>query len=151
MGSLTDALRRHQRVGLDTSIFIYQLEDSPRYAELAEESLDAVERGNVAGATSVLTLMEVSIVPLRLGRSDAADAYQSLISSFPNLDVIGIDGDVARRAAALRAAYNLRPADALQVAACLHAGASAFLTNDRALRRVQELQVLLLDQFLSSC
>jgi predicted nucleic acid-binding protein len=53
-----------------------------------------------------------------------------------------------RCAAELRASYRLRPADALQVAACLVYGATAFLTNDRDLRRIGDLQVLLLEDFV---
>jgi predicted nucleic acid-binding protein len=41
---------------------------------------------------------------------------------------------------------GLRPPDARQSAACLENGAMAFVTNDRRLRRVTELDVLLLDE-----
>ena len=148
MGALTDALRVHQLVGIDTSIFIYQFEDSPRYAGLGEESLSAVERGDVAAVTSVLTLMEVTVQPLRLGRQDVADAYVSMIVGFPNLTIVDVDAPASRRAALLRAAHNLRPADALQVAACMQVGATAFLTNDRRLQRIRELDVIMLDDFV---
>jgi predicted nucleic acid-binding protein len=65
---------------------------------------------------------------------------------FPNLDVVDITRDVARRAAQLRAGYRLRPADALQVAAALLHGATAFVTNDRQLARVDALTVIVLDE-----
>ncbi len=52
----------------------------------------------------------------------------------------------AERAAALRARYHLRLPDALQIAVALEAGCEAFLTNDRALKRVAELRVLVLDE-----
>src|SRR3712207_8357848 len=42
----------------------------------------------------------------------------------------------ARRAAELRALHRLRRADALQVATCLQGVATAFVTNDRTLRRL---------------
>lgn len=149
MGRLTDALSAHARVGFDTSIFIYQVEDSPRYAALAEEALDALSRGVFAGVTSILTLMEVAVRPLQLGRTDAADEYEMLLGSFPNLLVVDLDRSSARRAAELRATYRLRPADALQVASCLEHGATALLTNDKGLRRVQELEVVILDDFVA--
>lgn len=74
--------------------------------------------------------------------------YARAISSYPHLLIVGLDRASARRAAELRAAHRLRPADALQVGACLEHGATALLTNDRGLRRVSELKVLLLDDFL---
>ena len=52
-----------------------------------------------------------------------------------------------RRAAELRAMHRLSAPDALQVAACLQHGATAFLTNDRKLRRVVEVEGLLLSEF----
>jgi predicted nucleic acid-binding protein len=145
LGELTETLKRHDLVGFDTSVFIHQIEDSPRYAAVADEALDALSKG----ITSILTLMEVTVRPLQLGRQDAADEYEVLISSFPNLLVVELDQACARRAAELRAAYRLRPADALQVAACLKHGAAALLTNDKGLRRVQDLEVILLDDFVA--
>jgi predicted nucleic acid-binding protein len=147
---LTDALRDHERVGLDTAVFIYQLEGASRFAATAGEALDAVARGVCQGVTSSLTLMEVAVRPLALGRPDVADEYEVLLANFPNLAIIDVDRRVARRAAELRATHRLRPADALQVGACIEAGATAFLTNDRELRRVTELPVLLLEDFVDA-
>jgi predicted nucleic acid-binding protein len=39
----------------------------------------------------------------------------------------------------------LRTPDALQIAACLAHGAEAFVTNDRRLRRVTEIEVKVLE------
>ena len=47
--------------------------------------------------------------------------------------------DVARGAAQLRARLGVRPADALQAASALLGGATAFVTNDRALARLAPL------------
>lgn len=47
----------------------------------------------------------------------------------------------------LRAQYDIRMPDALQMAAALEAGATLFVTNDRQLRKVQEIGVLLLDDY----
>jgi predicted nucleic acid-binding protein len=49
------------------------------------------------------------------------------------------------RAAELRARYNLTLTDAFQVACALDAGCEAFLTNDFGLKRVTEIQVIVLD------
>jgi predicted nucleic acid-binding protein len=94
--------------------------------------------------------MEVAVRPLQLGRDDAANEYELLIATFPNLLIVELDRACARRAAELRATYRLRPADSLQVAACLEHGATAMLTNDKGLRRVQELDIVLLDDFVEA-
>jgi len=143
-------LSRHECVGLDTSPFIYHIEGASRYVSAVGIVFDELIRGTFAGVTSVLTLMEVTVKPLQLGFADVADEYEMILSTYPNLTVVGFDQTTARRAAELRAIYRLRPADALQVAACLQNGATAFLTNDKGLRRVsEEIQVMLLDDFVT--
>jgi predicted nucleic acid-binding protein len=80
-----------------------------------------------------------------------AREYEALLVHFPNLMLVGVNRDVARRAAQLRALYNVRPADAPQVAATLLQGATAFVTNDRKLARLsQEIDIIVLDDFASS-
>lgn len=140
-------LQRHRRVGLDTPIFIYQLEASGRTAEAASAVLAALADGAFIGVTSVLTLTEVAVKPLQIGRPDTADAYDAIIGGFPNLIIAEPDRVTARTAAELRARHRLSLADAFQIASCLQLGATAFLTNDRRLRRISELEVVLLDDF----
>jgi predicted nucleic acid-binding protein len=137
-------------VGLDTSVFIYHFEGSLRFAEPAEHVLETIADGTLNGVTSIITAMELAVKPLQEQRPEVAAAYESLLYSFPNLVVVNINRRVARRSAELRAAHRLRPADALQVAACLEYGATALITNDRGLRRVSELQIILLEDFAST-
>lgn len=149
MDGIATILRRHECVGLDTSPFIYHIEGASRYATTMGIVFDELVRGTFAGVTSVLTLMELTVKPLQLGFTDVADEYEMVLSTYPNLTIAGFDRATARRAAELRATYRLRPADALQVAACLQSGATAFLTNDKGLRRVtEEIHVMVLDDFV---
>jgi len=99
--------------------------------------------------TSVVTVMELTVRPWQLGRSAVAREYEALLVHFPNLVLADVTRDVARRAAQLRAQYNIRPADALQAATALLDGATAFVTNDRKLTRLTpELDVILLENFI---
>lgn len=148
MDGLAAAIEPGSIVAIDTAAFIYQIEASPAYAVVVGPFFVALAQGRFRATTSVLSLMEMAVRPLQLGRPEVADDYELLLLSYPNLRVIDVDRHVARRAAELRANYRLRPADALQLATGLEAGASALLTNDRALARVRELRVLLIDSFL---
>jgi predicted nucleic acid-binding protein len=58
-------------------------------------------------------------------------------------DLVPLDVAGADRAADLRARYNIRSLDALVVATALAGGFQALLTNDRQLRRITEMQALL--------
>jgi predicted nucleic acid-binding protein len=48
----------------------------------------------------------------------------------------------------LRAQHGIRLPEALQIATALQAGASLFVTNDARLRRVTDVRVLVLDDYL---
>jgi predicted nucleic acid-binding protein len=148
VADLAAALRQHERIGVDTPIFIYHIEGTTPLAGLAGVALDAVAGGASAWELDVLTLMEIAVKPLHMGRPDVAEEYEVLLANYPNLVIAAIDRPTARRAAELRAEYRLRPADALQVAACLEQGATAFLSNDRELRRIADLQVWMLAEFV---
>ncbi|MEW6086237.1 MAG: PIN domain-containing protein [Chloroflexota bacterium] len=149
MDQLGKRLAKAKVIGLDTSIFIYLLEDNERYSPLTQFTFTGIEKGKWHGVTSAITLMEVTVRPWQLGRELAAREYEAVLAHFPNLSVVDVDRNVARAAAQLRARYNISPPDALQVAASLSFGAKAFLTNDRRLSRLEELiDVLVLDDFV---
>jgi predicted nucleic acid-binding protein len=143
-----ERLGAHSVVGLDTSVFIYHFEAHPRYVPLTRELLTGVQAGQWRAITSAITVMELTVHPWKMGHSAVAREYEALLIHFPNLTLVDVNRDVARRAAQLRALYNVRPADALQVAAALLENATAFVTNDRKLTRLsQEIDVIALDDF----
>ena len=109
MANLAAALRQHERVGVDTPIVISHIEGT---APLAGVAMAALAGGAFTGVTSVLTLMEVAVKPLQMGRPDVAEEYEILLANYPNLVIAAIDRPTVRRAAELRAEYRLRPADA---------------------------------------
>jgi len=150
MGFLT-SLVSFERIGIDTPIFIYHLENHPTYSPFTQVLLARIESGETKAMTSVITLLEIAVRPFQLGRPDVAMKYETLLVKFPNLSIVDIDRDVARRAAKLRAEYRLRPADALQVAACQAQGAQVFITNDRRLAPLKtEIEIVVLDDFVLS-
>lgn len=150
MAGLKEQLADHSVVGLDTSVFIYHFEAHPRYLPLTQVLLTGVQEGQWTAITSTITVMELTIRPWQMGRSSVAREYEALLIHFPNLTLMDVNRDVARRAAQLRALYNVRPSDALQIATALLRGATAFVTNDRKLTRLsQEIDIIVLDDFAS--
>ncbi len=148
MDEFSKRLAKAKVVGLDTSVFVYFLENNARYGPLARIAVRGIEMGKWQGVTSAITLMEITVRPWQLGDEYAAREYEAVLIHFPNLSIISVDRNVARRAAQIRARYNVSPPDALQVGACLTFGAKAFLTNDKRLSRLGELiDILVLDDF----
>jgi predicted nucleic acid-binding protein len=146
---ILERLAVHTTVGLDTSVFIYHLEAHPRYLPITQVLLVAIQAGRWAAVTSTVSFMELTVRPWQLDRPAVAREYEVLLVNFPNLLLCEVTRDIARRAAQLRAVYRLRPADALQLATALIQGATAFVSNDRALQRIAPLlDVLVLDDLL---
>jgi predicted nucleic acid-binding protein len=141
-------LRRHRRVALDTSIFIYQLEANARYLALTDSVFAWVERSRHEAVTSTITMTELLVPSYRDKDEHRVDAFYGLLSTYPNLQWIAPDLEAADLAAKLRAAYRLRTPDALQAATALRAQATGFITNDPVFARIGELETAILDQFL---
>lgn len=64
---------RDSVVALDTAPLIYFIEENPPYLPLVRPFFEAVDRGELRVVTSVLTLTEVLVHPMRHGDHDLAD------------------------------------------------------------------------------
>ncbi|MCY3865080.1 MAG: hypothetical protein OXG68_06530 [Chloroflexi bacterium] len=69
---LDDALRSVGRLYLDASPLIYWVEAYPDYISKMDRIVDAIETTPLQALTSVLTLTEVMVQPLRVGNTDLA-------------------------------------------------------------------------------
>jgi hypothetical protein len=49
--------------------------------------IQSLEEGRFRGIVSELTLLELAVRPLQLGRRDVADEYELLLSYFPNVEL----------------------------------------------------------------
>lgn len=138
-------------VAFDTAPLIYYLEENPDYLSLTDELFEAIDRREARGLTSVLTLLEIMVKPFREGRDDIANSYRQILTNAANLSLYEITEDVSTRAARLRANYGwLRTPDALQLATALEHGADIVVTNDGGWKRISELPVLVLKDYLTA-
>src|SRR5688500_12194352 len=112
MDEFSKRLAKAKVVGLDTSIFIYLLENNAKYGPLVQININGIEKGKCQTETSTITLMEITVRPWQLGRETAAREYEAVLVHFPNLSIVDIDRNVARSAAQLRAKFNVPAPDA---------------------------------------
>ena len=141
-------LHRHTRIALDTSIFIYQLESNLRYATLTDTIFRWIEQPEHAAVTSTITMTELLVQPYRDFGQQRVDEFYALLSTYPNLEWLTPNLEVADIAARIRATHRLRTPNALQAATAIHARATGLVTNDPVFTRVQAFQTLVLDQLL---
>ena len=134
---------------LDTAIFVYFIEEHATFLPHVEPIFEAIDDGRLEALTSAVTLLEVLVRPYRFQNETLAGRYEALLSRSRGLRLQGLDLPQLRVAARLRAAGGFKTPDALQLAAALSAGSSAFLTNDRRLpREVGGMPVLQLADYL---
>jgi len=136
-------------VGLDTAPLIYFIEQNPHYLEMMRLFFRALNQGEFRVVTSVVSLSEVLVYPLRQGNTTLAQQYRDILFNSESLTTIQVDPIIAEIAAQLRANYNLRTPDAIQMATAINAGASFFLTNDARLPSLSGLSVLVLNELVA--
>jgi predicted nucleic acid-binding protein len=141
-------LRRHRRVALDTSVFIYQAQSHPEYSSVTHPLFSWVERPASIAVTSTVTLTEVLVQPIRSENEELVREFFALLTRYPNLEWVPVSVQIAALAARYRAQYGIRTPDAIQGASCVYSEVSAFITNDPVFKRIPELDILLLDDLL---
>ena len=139
---------RGQRICIDTAPFIYFIEEHRNYLEIIRPLFVEIDAGNIEAITSTITLLEVLVHPLRMGDEVLVEKYREILLSSDGLTTFEILHEVSELASRLRAKYIIRTPDAIQVAVGILYHASFFLTNDPNLRKVSEIKVLVLDDYL---
>ena len=74
MVDVARALRPHDRIGLDTSVLIYLIETASPFSGVASDVFRQLNQRSLTGITSVLTLAELLVKPLKTGRRRARRA-----------------------------------------------------------------------------
>jgi predicted nucleic acid-binding protein len=134
-----------QTIGLDTAPLVYFMEKNPNYVDKVRPFFTALAKGDFKVVTSTVTLLEVLVKPLREGKTELAQTFRDILLNNDYLTIIPVSPAIAEKAAKLRAAYNLKTPDAIQIATAIQAKATAFITNDAKLSVVQNLRILVLN------
>jgi predicted nucleic acid-binding protein len=135
-------------VAVDTAIFIYFIEENPRFLSEIVPLFKEADQGKRELITSALTLLEVLVVPYRAGNRFLAEQYEALLTRSRGIRLVELSRDQLRAAAQLRAATRVKTPDALQLVAAIGAGCTTFLTNNRRLPLVPGLRILELGSYV---
>jgi predicted nucleic acid-binding protein len=143
---IADFLRKHRRLYLDTSIFIYFVEWHPRYFDLCDDVFRRIEEGLTEGVTSTLTMTEILTQPYRTKNEDIVLKFYALFKTYPHLEWIDLTLEIADLAAKLRANHTMKTPDAIHSASALFSGATGIVCNDKAFRNISGIECLILDK-----
>jgi predicted nucleic acid-binding protein len=117
------------RIFLDTNFFIYLYEGQGHRAARARYLSRAFIARRDQILTSVMSLGEVLVTPLRQSDSALAQRYRQLFRS-PGIEVLPFIEQAAEAFARIRIGGKVKLADAIQLATAGTAGCDLFLTND---------------------
>lgn len=146
--NLTDKLKGINRLGIDSVIIIYLIEKNPKYLQQTIFLAEQITQGKITAISSSLLLTEVLVKPLRDKDSDLVRSYQKILQNSQNFYLVNLTPTIAYQTAELRANYNIKPPDAVHIATAIESGCQAFLTNDRGISRIKEIEILILDDLL---
>jgi predicted nucleic acid-binding protein len=138
-----------QTVALDTAPLIFYIERNPSFIDQVRPFFVSLGQGEFRAVTSAITLLEVLVQPLRRGDDALAHRYNDILLCSPNISVCPVTNAVAQEAAELRARFNLKTPDAVQLATALLEGATAFFTNDHSFREDCGIKILRLTEVAS--
>ncbi len=138
-----------RHIGLDSMCFIYQFTKHPVFSQLTKNILSQLEDNRINAVTSMVTVVEIFVHEEKIGDPFTIQTYEHSLRSIPNLELITIDWNIARFASKLRSKYKvLRTPDALQIASAILSGCNGFITNDAKLKKVKELKVINLADYI---
>jgi predicted nucleic acid-binding protein len=120
------------RVYWDTMLFIYWLEDHPKFAQRVDAIHTRMQERRDELITGAFTFGEVLVGAYRKGAPQLADESRRLLLSVV-AEVVPFTITTAGHYAQIRAIPGITPADGIHLACAAQAGTDLFLTNDRRL------------------
>ena len=97
-----------------------------------------------------MTLAEILAKPFADKNFSLVDEIKFTIKSFASLSVVTIDEKLVEAAALIRARYTVRLPRCPTIAAAIHGEATLLLTNDKRMKKVDAIEILVLSDFLQS-
>jgi predicted nucleic acid-binding protein len=120
------------RIYWDTMLFIYWLEDHPRFAKRVNAIHSRMQERQDQLLTGAFTFGEVLAGAYRKGAAQVAGESRRLLQEVVS-EVVPFTIETADHYARIRGALGLPPADSIQLASAASAGTDLFLTNDQRL------------------
>ncbi|MDD2725511.1 MAG: PIN domain-containing protein [Methylovulum sp.] len=129
---------------LDACSIIYLLESHQQQGQKTRLLITQALPSKTQLMVSRLSFLECRVFPLKENNTDLLESYKRFFC-LPNVKIIELTADVMDIATDLRVKYpsSLRTPDALQLACALSANANQFLTGDKKLSVIQEINVVI--------
>ena len=140
-------LTGHRKIGLDSNLLIYLIETQGPLADAVALIIDSITTGQTKAVMSAIGLVEILMGPARVGDARMFELTADALRDLP-IQVVPLDAAIAEDAAWIRGALRVGLEDAVHLATAHAVGATAFVTNDRRLHSIPNLDVIYLDDLV---
>ena len=131
---------------IDSNVFIYPILYQGKKADNAKKILSKMVNGEIACATSSLTLDEVMWVIINEANRKKALQIGKDILILPNLKILDVKNEHIMQSITLMEKYKkLKPRDAIHLSVCTTAGIFRFITDDADFDHISEINRITLD------
>ena len=131
---------------LDTAPFIYFFEQHQRYFPALERLFNQLYETGAQAITSIITYIELTTLPARQGKNQLVRKYRDFLSNSENISLFPLDMNIADHVVQLRANYQFKTPDAIQLGTAVASGADYILTNDKEWQRLEGIKVVLVSE-----
>ena len=146
--SLERLLSGHRRVALDSNVLIYLADDFAGRGQVAGRVIAALLERGIETVLATVGLSEVLTGPARAGDIVGFESLADDLGEM-GLRLVPLDASIAEDAAWLRGRSRFDLIDAIHVTSARAAGATVFLTNDRGIASLPQLEVVSLDDLIA--
>ena len=135
-------------VFLDTSPIIYLIESNPLFYPKISSYVAISIKNDVPILTSVISIAEFGVKPKKINKLELIEDLEQMLSVL-QIKVVDINLETAEISSSLRAKYqSLKSFDALQRASAISNNCNVFVTNDKRLKTITEINVLTMDELI---
>jgi len=135
-------LKKGEVVFLDTSPFIYFFERHPTFFPYVERLFNQVHDREAEIISSIVTFIEIATLPVRMGNQALVEQYRAYFTSSSRVRLLPVDQAIAEQSITLRAKYQLKTPDAIQLGTAIAQQANYIVTNDRQWKQLTHQTVL---------
>jgi predicted nucleic acid-binding protein len=139
---------KNKTIFLDTAPIIYFIEKNEKFYDVLEELFNGLTKGDFQTISSSLTLHEVLVQPYRLDKKELVYQYKEILLNSKGIMILPFTNEIADISARIRANYNFSTPDSIQISTALFGHAKIFLTNDKDLKKIKDIEIVLLDDLV---
>lgn len=133
------------KIFFDTNPIIYLLDGTAPFSQKVQNFILDAKKNNSELYTSTITDAEFIVKPLEEKQFNKIALYYGFLNTLGFLKCF-INEQIAERSAQIRVKYkSIKLADSLQIASAIESDCNIFLTNDKQLKQISEINIQLID------